>query len=670
MKVAKSYKIIFLVLAFVMSTMLALGMMKSPSVYADSQVSASKYFSLNGATAVFTDEGLNIEAKDEVNVSFKNNLIVNDLSMKMKLPEDFTTSISVSLSSFYVNGNPKNWDTNPTQTEFDKTIKNELLLNYKDTSKTVVNAILNGQEVSDIQVEDGFITIKFGIKDNYFTINDNDVASKYNADGEVYYKVKDVDGRAVSSAISIGFDQNDDVNDIAVGEFVLEYVDQKTSDASGDYKQSLKLEDGQTKLTSAKRQRVYLSESFYLRTEDGDYKLVVKATNEAYTLSYKACSVLGEGGYLCLVNPENIYNYDGIETSTSTPDTIRFEKNTTKFGVGIKEDGEPVLFEEFDVDKILDFDYEDKQVPVYVYDEIAYASFLNALKGEYTAENSQGQTTSAGLGTTLYVPSMKDLVFDNFDTYESLTEKVYYSNDKTSSSESQMSFKLNAIGDYLFFVTFKDSAGNQIEETDFIYEEDNIVKNGIYGEDDSVANYVGNFVFKFEIIDNADIIVNVPEVQGNGFKGVEYRASKFIIEADGCKDTYKLFYNSNVNASVDDANWIEIKAVNSVSEDEYENNGFSYSEVEKVNYNGELKFVPTRIGAYKIECTVTSTVSSRYATNSTIIKVDSKPNVVEVPSKWLENNIWSVVFLSVGTLSLIGIIILLCIKPKEQTDND
>ena len=35
-----------------------------------------------------------------------------------------------------------------------------------------------------------------------------------------------------------------------------------------------------------------------------------------------------------------------------------------------------------------------------------------------------------------------------------------------------------------------------------------------------------------------------------------------------------------------------------------------------------------------------------------------------------ENNIWSVVFLGVGTLSLIGIIILLCIKPKEETDND
>ena len=98
--------------------------------------------------------------------------------------------------------------------------------------------------------------------------------------------------------------------------------------------------------------------------------------------------------------------------------------------------------------------------------------------------------------------------------------------------------------------------------------------------------------------------------------------------------------------------------------------GYTYDEVKRVNYNGELTFVPTRIGAYMIKCTVTSSVSERSAENTTIITVASEPNVVEVPSKWLQNNVWSIVFLSIGTLSLIGIIILLCIKPKEQTDND
>ncbi len=672
MKVTKSYKIILLILAFIMSTMLALGMMKSPSAYASGDVvSATKYFNLNGATTVFTEEGLKIDAKKDVNVSFKNNLIVNDMSMKMKLPEGLTASINISLASFYVNGNPKEWSKYQTEgTEFDKTIKNTLALNYKYSSKAVVSMALNGKAIGDIQVIDGFITVNFAIKNNYLTVNDMDAMSIYSADEKIYYKVQNVDDRAVSSEISISFAEQEEGSGKS-GDFILEYVDQKASDSSGDYKQSLKLADGQTKPESAKKQRVYLSESFYLRNSDGSYSLVVKAADKKYALSYKACSVLGDGAYLCLVNPNGEYNYDGVETSTSTPDTIRFEKNTAKFGVGIKQDGEPVLYEEFEVDDIKAFDFEDEQAPRYVNDQVAYASFLNALKEEYTTTNSQGETTSAGLGTSLSIPSMKDLVVDNFDSYASLDTKVYYKNDKTDSAESKMSFKLNAIGDYLFFVAFEDASGNKMNETDFVYQEDNDVKYGIYGENgDGVENYVGNFVFKFEIEDNADIMVKAPEIQGDGFKGVEYRASKFIIDADGCKDTYKLFYNKNTNASADDAGWIEIPAIATINEEDYVSNGFSYNEVKKVNFDGELKFLPTRIGAYKIECTVTSTVSSREASSSTIIKVESKASPVEVPSKWLENNIWSVVFLSIGTLSLIGIVILLCIKPKEQTDND
>jgi hypothetical protein len=52
-----------------------------------------------------------------------------------------------------------------------------------------------------------------------------------------------------------------------------------------------------------------------------------------------------------------------------------------------------------------------------------------------------------------------------------------------------------------------------------------------------------------------------------------------------------------------------------------------------------------------------------------IIKVEKEASVVKVDNKWLQNNVWSVVFLSIGTLCLIGIIVLLCIKPKEEIDD-
>ncbi len=670
MKVAKSYKIIFLIVAFIMSTMLALGALKPTSAYADSNVSASTYFTLNGASATFTNQGLVVEARDDVEITFKNNLIVNDMSMKMKLPQDFITSIDISLSSFYVNGNPKEWSKNSSEgTTFDKTIKNTLELKYQDGSTTIVNATLNGKAISDIQVENGFIVLNFAIENDYFTVNNDDISAKYNADEMIYFKVKNIDDRAVTSKISIGHDTVVDGAN-TIGEFVLEYVDQMRSDVSGDYKQSLILEDGRTKLTPSKKQRVYLSEAFYLRQPDGSYKALKLAWDKSYGMSYKACSLLNVSTTLFLVNPEGKYTNVEFKDSTATPNAIRFGQGTNvKFGVGAKVDGVTLQFEEFVVDEVYAYNFKDNEAPRYVYDEIAYASFLSALEDEYTVTKDDGSKTFAALGTELKVPSMKDLVFDNFYPYEDLTKKVHYRNQTESVTTQSMSFDLNEIGNYLFFALFSD-AENAMLDNDFITEKDNVLTNGIYGKDDTVSGYVGNFIFEFEIQDNADIIVKSPEVQGNGFKGVEYKASKFIIDAEGCRKTYKLFYNKNINASADDANWIEILAKTSLSKEEYVNNGFSYDEAIKVNYDGELKFVPTRIGAYKIECTATSSVSERSATNSTIIKVESEPSVVEVPSKWLENNMWSVIFLSIGTLSLIGIIILLCIKPKEQTDND
>ncbi len=682
MKMAKSYKIVLLILAFIMSTMIALGLMKSPSVYAeDTQPLASTYFNLNSVdNAGFTANGLEITPENGASVSFKNNLIVNKLSMNMKLPKGFKTTISVSLPSFYANGNP-----NVEKTSFDTTIVNELVLGY-NADFTAVGGTLNGKTISDIPVENGYITVNFGVANvphndklySYLITNNNVVTNlDYDADQMVYYSVKNVDNRAVASEIAIGFTKENGA-EIANEIFVLKSVNQMAGD--NNYEQSLALVNNA--LTPATKSRVYLNESFYLKDadgkdeqdnyyENGTYIAKKKAYNETYSISFKVCSVLGDSATLCLVNPENEYDVI-LESSTTVPDKIRFNQtsdNKSKFGVGKKNtNGDVVIYEEFEVD-LVSYDFKDDKAPEYVYDEVAYKSFKNALEKAYTTKNESGATTSVALGTRFYIPSMKDLVFDDFSTYESLEAKVYYRTQSQATTTTGLSFDLSKIGDYIFFVAFSDVADNTMLEKEFMTEKDNEITYGKYGKEKDDNGNVGNFVFKFEIQDNADIIVKAPETQGNGFKGVEYKASSFIVDAAGCRKTYKLSYNSNVNATATDSNWVEIPQASAVEEG-YNKGGFGYDEVIKVNYDGELKFVPTRIGAYKIECTATSSVSSRSASNSTIIKVESEAKVVKVPSKWLENNVWSVVFLGVGTLSLIGIIILLCIKPKEKTDKE
>ena len=86
----------------------------------------------------------------------------------------------------------------------------------------------------------------------------------------------------------------------------------------------------------------------------------------------------------------------------------------------------------------------------------------------------------------------------------------------------------------------------------------------------------------------------------------------------------------------------------------------------EINYNGRLNFTPHALGYYKIEVTAVKALDGLTSTSSTLIEVKERNKTVTPPSDWLENNVWTVVFLSIGTLCLIGIIVLLCVKPKEE----
>ena len=170
--------------------------------------------------------------------------------------------------------------------------------------------------------------------------------------------------------------------------------------------------------------------------------------------------------------------------------------------------------------------------------------------------------------------------------------------------------------------------------------------------------------------DDAKITVTAAVKEGVGYKGVLYTAASFDVDANGCTMTYKLYYNADTKATATGEGWKEIPKASSVTDEDYvSSDGYTYDEIKSVNFNGELKFVPTKLGAYKIECVATSDVSPRDASDYMIVMVESEPSVVKVDNKWLQNNIWSVVFLSIGTLCLIGIIVLLCIKPKDETED-
>ena len=657
MKTAKSYKIIILVTAFVLSIAAAFGLMTNRTASAVSATAkVSNYFSgtlaaESGNGADFTQDGLTATVEDGDTLIFKNDLLLNELSFEMKLPEQLITTITVKADSHYVNGNKK---VDGANTTFETSIENKVVIT---PNSSVYTLVVNGQNATDLA--SGTTTLQFSVDGGIMKVNGT-------GNSDAYYKLKNVDGKTIATDIEFKFSVPQGASVSAPQSFTLVSVGQSATDSK--YTQSLKTNSDDL-LTKA-YPRLALNDSFYTRQADGSYKAIKINNNVQYTLTIKSLSVLGGYNSLFVIDNEDII----VESNTTKPDALTFFVDTPKnvnFSIGEKVSDVVVPYEQFTAE-VKAKDFEDTVAPVYDADQTAKDGFLYALKKAYTVEKTDdagNKTTSAPLGTTLKLPSFKDMVRDDFSPYEKLNYTVYYRTAETSTSTANLQFDLGAIGDYVFFVAFKDEAGNDMKEKDFLVEKDGVITNGKYGRDNTVSGYVGNFVYEFTINDDADIEVKAAPVQGIGYKNISYTASKFTVDASGCNMTYKLYYSPKANEAQDSENWIEIPKASSVSTN-YNQNGFNYDEIKSINYDGELTFTPTRTGSYKIKCTATSKVSERYAEAQTSPIQVKEATPVKVDTKWLQNNVWSVVFLSVGTLCLAGIIVLLCIKPKDDADKE
>lgn len=630
MKLAKSYKFILLITAFILSLAMAIGGFTVTNAKADTAtLSPTKYFEFSsGVEAEFSEGALKATVKDGSAISFNKELVISDLGLELNVPTDFTATVVVTSDSYYVHGN-KN-----AEGKFITSIENE------------------------IELSAGAQTVKIGVDDNgYVTLNGSVVSS------DKFYRVKEVNECAIGK-LTIKFASS---KENAQGVFTLSSVDQKASDASATYKQTFAVKDGELEKIAAPR--IVLNEDFYTQTAKGKYTAYKFASNGAKTYdvnasAYSLTEKISSSNIYVVANDEYIWR-----ESVEKPNTVAFIKTGTAL-LSLTIDGYTDGYKETVSVIVKDKDV-DEQAPVYKFDQEAYDGFMSALEKEYRDVEAN---TSVALGSALEIPSMADLVFDDYSSYADLTSTTYYKA-KTESTSSNMEFDLDEVSNYLFYVRFKDASGNIMDASDFMEtdKDDPLKVNyGIYGEDNKVTGYVGNFIFRFVINDDANIVITPAAKQGAGYIGVKYTASKFTIKANGYKTTYTLYYNADVNATEDSDGWKEIPKASSIADKAYVSaDGYTYDQIQEFAYDGSLTFNPVLKGSYKIECTATSEVSPRTATATTpIIKVEKEPAVVKVDTKWLQNNVWSVVFLSIGTLCLIAIIVLLFVKPKEETDND
>ncbi len=681
MKTAKSYKTIILAIVCALCFVLAFCPIftNTTSASADTIKSADKYFSGLGNDKVEFADGFMVATvvedstrtenlsdpnnpNSEVNIvetgvlTISNELVVSDFEMVMIIPSNLDAlTIMVKSQAYYANGNVYVKDGISTIEEevinkfkFDF-INNTLSVNDQSASAQPFTLSAENKLVINTLIENDYLKLIAGASNTEVVAGD----IMDGADVVECRKIKNVANMA-SGTIKFLFDVSDAVSTTSPVLFKIESIDQKASDVNEYYKQTFETNSDGEITDDQTYPRVSVNEDFYKKNKDGSYSIIKKASTK-YNLSFKVYSILANvSSSEVYIKPDaNVVDY-WTETGTDFPKAIQFNKVQT-YSIDIAGKNSTVYETIPAISVLEDFSADDK-APEYVLDQTALEAFEVALKNAYY-DVKGGHSTA--LGTSLTVPSLKDLVFDDYVAYEQLAKTVYYNTESSSDlSSTGMSISLTEAGKYNFMVCFDDGNGNKMDkERDFIVSENNL--NPQYKD----------YVFEFKIIDDAPLSVDAAISQGVGYKGISYVASKFKVDAPGCNTIYRLYYNSSLTA-VDSDEWTEIPSASTITDKEYDKDGYTYDDIKKINYTGGLTFTPDKLGSYKIVCTATSTVTSRSAEDYTIIRVSSAPSVVKVPSTWLRDNVWSVVFLSIGTLCLIGIVVLLCIKPKDEVDAD
>lgn len=301
------------------------------------------------------------------------------------------------------------------------------------------------------------------------------------------------------------------------------------------------------------------------------------------------------------------------------------------------------------------------------------------------SKQADGTTSiQVGTGAYFYLPSLRPYVWDDISGFHELTFTVYY---RTSSSDTatvsgaydELSIQLTQEGTYQFRIVPTNRAGKAM----FGYVEDGEVGGDTQYKQveittDNVWDCANLETFEFTVKYNGPSIEEA-EDGDLGYRDLEYTIDDFEVIAVGTpKKKYTLSYlevtgsgtptlaqvrEAMENGTIDTlGTWREIAVYDDENEDAADNDYEWYRD-------DSLSFIPQRIGIYKVAIEVSDFKTGDTPVQSyKLINIASDPDTVDVGGdalEWLQDNVLSVVFLAIGVLCLIGIVVLLLVKPKD-----
>lgn len=326
------------------------------------------------------------------------------------------------------------------------------------------------------------------------------------------------------------------------------------------------------------------------------------------------------------------------------------------------------------------------------------SSVWTAAKDEYEkAVAKAAEGLKPGSKNYFYVPAANGLFDDNATGFTDLSFTVYYRSNKSSSfsttsgKASSLSIPLSNTGtQYVFTILATDAAGNTMYYYDKDGDKQEITSSAgnildMY-EDDDEKDYLPWFTFK---VGTPEISVETPEEQDVAYKGTEY---SFEFDINAVSGTYSakyelflfrndIYYKENgeflsYEEFMEKKDWLFENRRECfdiiLATSEFESDTEEEEQYGDYAWNGSSRFTPQQGNAfYLVKLTVSSDVDERGDVVEYMgIAASIQVSALKGEDTWLQDNMTSVILLSVAGAALIGIILLLVIKPKDKGDVD
>ncbi|MDE6667830.1 MAG: hypothetical protein K2K38_05735 [Clostridia bacterium] len=319
------------------------------------------------------------------------------------------------------------------------------------------------------------------------------------------------------------------------------------------------------------------------------------------------------------------------------------------------------------------------------------------------AVDKAAEGLKAGSKNYFYLPSVESLFNTDATPYEDLSFSIYYNNgsqqQSTGKSANSLSINLTKAGKYVFTVYARDAASNPMyyykdngedgkaEATDLESSDIwNMFKQDKDSDFDGMRKYLPWFSFTVE---ESEISIEDPDEQSTAYVGSSFTADSFEINGvsvkteytlyefrndlwakdnGGVAKTYEEFSNDVENLLLTQRKYfVKIRPTGDLKEGTAD-----YDNFHAYGWNGSsLTFTPQTANAfYVIKCDASSSETAEPVTKCMTIAAAPKVAPLKGEDTWVQDNLTSIILLCIAGASLIGIILLLVIKPKNKQDID